>query len=47
MVFVTYMNWLDVQRAENPLELEDVRPLRGATRLVRSLGVAAPLRKGA
>ena len=47
VVFVTYLSWFDAQRAGNPLEIEDVRPLRGATRLVPSLGRPAPLRRGA
>lgn len=48
VVFVTYLTWYDAQRADDPLEHEDVRPLRGATRFGSpSSGVPAPLRKGA
>ena len=47
VVFVTYLSWFDAQRAGNPLESEDVRPLRSTTRLVPSLGRPAPLRRGA
>jgi len=44
-VVVSYMTWYDAQRAADPLDGEDVRPLRGATRLAPSLGL--PLRKEA
>ena len=38
----------DAQRADDPLEYEEVRPLRGATRFgTRPLSIPAPLRKGA
>jgi ethanolamine utilization protein EutQ len=48
VVFVTYLTWYDAQRADDPLDHEDVTPLRGATRFGRSsLDAPAPLRKGA
>ena len=47
VVFVTYLTWYDAQRTDDPLEHEDVTPLRGATRFDHSLGGPAPLRKGA
>jgi len=47
VVFVTYLTWYDAQRTDDPLEHEDVTPLRGATRFGHSLGCPAPLRKGA
>jgi ethanolamine utilization protein EutQ (cupin superfamily) len=47
VVFVTFMSWFDAHRAENPLAVEDVRPLRGATRFDQSLGDPARFRKGA